>query len=462
MKKILQSLVLMLPALLLPATASAHDFEVDGIYYDINGNEVTVTYEGHDNVHTSHYSGAVTIPETVTYGGVTYAVTAISRSAFMNCSALTSVTIPKSITSISSFAFSGCSGLTSITVDSDNPKYDSRNDCNAIINTSYNKLVTGCQKTIIPNTVTIIGNGAFYGCNSLTSVTIPNSVTVIEVQAFAFCSGLTSATIGDSVNTIDEEAFGNCSSLKNVNIPNSVIAIGRKAFQNCSGLTDVYSQITNPSIVFVGNSAFYNSTGDYSGRTLHVPQGTAGTYQADENWYPYFGQIVERSMPGDVNGDGEVNIVDVNAVINVILGDGNNQAADVNNDGEVNIVDVNAVIELILRGFVAENIIGSWYSEYFVDEDGRYDIPEVIAVGFEFKSDHTGIYSYRNKDGLQYTGLTWNLQGQRLFIWYDDGTLEELYCKIDESGYMLLSVDESFNTYTAYRPVSPSATSKIH
>ena len=93
---------------------------------------------------------------------------------------------------------------------------------------------------------------------------------------------------------------------------------------------------------------------DYSGRTLHVPHGTADAYQADEKWYPYFGQIVEMDpvvgLPGDVNLDGEVNIADINAVIAVILGGNSNTAADVNGDGEVNIADINAVISIILGG----------------------------------------------------------------------------------------------------------------
>jgi hypothetical protein len=94
--------------------------------------------------------------------------------------------------------------------------------------------------------------------------------------------------------------------------------------------------------------------GDYSGRTLHVLQGTADAYRADENWYPYFGQIVDDLKPdvhGDVNGDREINIADVNAVIDIILREnGGIPAADVNGDGEINIADINAVIDIILGG----------------------------------------------------------------------------------------------------------------
>ena len=132
---------------------------------------------------------------------------------------------------------------------------------------------------------------------------------------------------------------------------------------------------------------------------------------------------------------------------------------DVNGDGEVNIADVNAVIGVILGGYQTNGILGCWYSEYFVDGDGRYDVPEPIAVCYEFKEDYTGRYSYRDKDDIVYLGLRWNLQGQRLYVWYGDGVYEELYVKIDENGYMLMSLDAHFDSYTAYRPINDFITS---
>lgn len=155
-----KSFLLALVAAMLPQLASAHDFEVDGIYYLINGNEATVTYEGNDYVDfENEYTGVVNIPSTVTYNGGIYSVTSIGEGAFYYCTGLTSVIIPNSVTYIYYWAFNGCSGLTSIVVDGGNYKYDSRDNGNAIIESESNTLITGCKNTVIPNSVTTIGDG---------------------------------------------------------------------------------------------------------------------------------------------------------------------------------------------------------------------------------------------------------------------------------------------------------------
>lgn len=213
---------------------------------------------------------SITIPNSVSY---------IGGFAFEWCGRLTSIIIPNSVTSLGYGAFAGCTGLTSMTVESGNPNYDSRNDCNAIIETSSNTLILGCKSTIIPNSVTSIGDGAFYGCSVLTSITIPNSVTSIGEGAFDSCSGLTSIIIPNNVTSIGEYAFSRCSSLTSITIPNSVTTIGDGAFQNCNSLTSVTTYNSVP-LSLQSNEIFGNS----SNATLIVPKGSKSAYESAMYW----------------------------------------------------------------------------------------------------------------------------------------------------------------------------------
>ena len=166
-------------------------------------------------------------------------VKSIGKAAFGRCYSLTSITIPNSVTSIGEGAFSLCGSLTQIQVAPDNSVYDSRDNCNAIIETSSNTLISGCETTIIPNSVTSIGNLAFTGCWSLISINIPSSVTSIGVSVFWGCSSLTSINIPSNVKSIGESAFWGCSSLRSITIPSSVTSIGKSAFYDCSSLTSI-------------------------------------------------------------------------------------------------------------------------------------------------------------------------------------------------------------------------------
>ncbi len=232
------------------------------------GCQKTIIPDSVENIGNFAFSGctgltSITIPDSVT---------SIGLYAFFQCTGLTSIIIPDSVTSIGGEAFSGCKGLTSIVVKRDNTVYDSRNNCNAIIEKKTNTLVLGCQKTIIPDSVENIGNYAFSGCTGLTSVTIPNSVESIGERAFYGCINLTSIIIPDSVTSIGGKAFSGCTGLTSITIPNSVESIKNWAFRGCTGLTS----ITLPkSLSEIGKGVF---NGCENLQTIRVPKGMTETY----------------------------------------------------------------------------------------------------------------------------------------------------------------------------------------
>ena len=137
-----------------------------------------------------NYQGEIVIPEVIIYEREEFAVTGIVGLTFYGCGGITSITIPKSVTYIGRDTFCHCSGLKSIIVTRDNEKYDSRNNCNAIIETDSNTLIVGCSTTIIPKCVTKIRDLAFCGCKGLTSITIPENVEDIGCFTFYGCSSL--------------------------------------------------------------------------------------------------------------------------------------------------------------------------------------------------------------------------------------------------------------------------------
>ena len=351
-KRALLSFLIILLALTGRAQAT---FTAGNLNYQVNDDGISVTVTGHVDGYEA--AGELNIPESVSYEGNDYTVTAIGDNAFMYCFYLTDLTLPNTVTTIGVAAFSYCQGFTgdlvisnsvttidynafqycfgitglvlgnsvetigdyafnscdnltgtlyipssvtslggnsfgycaldSIAVDPANSFYDSRNGCNAIIETSTNELITGCKNSFIPNTVTSIGYCAFRGIDELESIEFPESLVSIGENAFAFCYDLKGdITIPNSVTTIGPSAFFDCQGLDGtLTIGESVTFIGDWAFRNCWGIISAVSLASTPPALDdeLGGLVFDN----FGTTALTVPCGCASEYE-NSNWYdPY-------------------------------------------------------------------------------------------------------------------------------------------------------------------------------
>ena len=263
-----RNILVCLLALLLPCLAVAHDFEVDGIYYNITSEEkktVEVTSPSDKRIVDGGYKfyrDVVFIPEKVNYDGKEYTVTAIGEKAFEYNYELLSIVMPNTIRSIKEFAFNGCINLKSLTISSEvseigdyafmglsslehlavdchNKTFDSRGDCNAIIRTRTNTLLVGCKATVIPDGVEVIAGNAFISCQDSSiepfELNFPPSVEIIEPFAFNCCYPLSAVTFSEGLRRIGRWAFMG-TSIECLEIPASVIEIDEQAFISCDSL----------------------------------------------------------------------------------------------------------------------------------------------------------------------------------------------------------------------------------
>jgi len=315
-----KKLLITILAAILPMLASAYDALVDGLYYKLNSTDHTaeVTFlnfinnESMGNQHT--YEGDVVIPNEVTFEGISYTVTAVGASAFNGQSYLTSVTIPTSVTTIGSYAFEKCSGLTSIDIPNSVTSIgisafkrcsniNSFNIPNSVTSIGYFAFLETGWENSHPLGIVYVGDcavgyrGTMTGevafkdgtrlicddilmeCYGVTKVKIPNSVKIIGKGAFDHCENMSTAIIGDGVTTIGDNAFMNCKSLVNLTIGQSVTTIGASAFSLCNKLAN----ITFPdNVSIIGGDAFgdtpwYDNQPDgliYVGKTAYIYKGT--------------------------------------------------------------------------------------------------------------------------------------------------------------------------------------------
>lgn len=264
------------------------------------GNHVT-TIDAYAFLHCTN-STEISIPNSVT---------SIGFHAFGYCEKLKEIVIPKNVTEIKGSLFDGNISLEKIVVEDDNPNYDSRDDCNAIIEKSTKTLLCGCKKTIIPQSVNIISDYAFSGCMDISNMTIPLGVITIGKGAFWGC-GLTDLDIPISVTSIGERAFQQCSALKSISIPLSVKNIGSYAFYDCTELTNITSNILNP---FAVDESAFQLLGDSDNpitASLNVPIGTKEKYQTTAGWNK-FQNIVEVELP-DGSVDRPFNAIEAKAM----------------------------------------------------------------------------------------------------------------------------------------------------
>jgi len=235
---------------------------------------------------------------------------------YMDNRPLTNITIPSSVQAINEYAFNSCSNLATVRMG---------------------------------NSVTRVGQCAFQRCVNLKNISLSPMITKIETETFDSCCSLAAIVIPDRVTAINDYAFSGCSSLQTVTLGNRLHIIRNGAFRQCSAITSITSKATAPPTI---ESKTCFPMGVYNNATVSVPEASVNRYKQDSMW-KYFANIVpiNTSIDGDVNGDSEVNIADVNALVdNILLNNAPTSASDINGDGEINIADVNALIDMILNG----------------------------------------------------------------------------------------------------------------
>ena len=207
----------------------------------------------------------IEIPDSVEHNGFFYQVKQIKDRAFSSCESLVSIKIPQNIDTIGEGVLLYCDSLQSIVVDSKNKTYDSRDNCNAIIETKSNVLIHGCNNSIIPTGVTRIGDKAFCSCTDIDSIVIPSSVTTIGESAFEGCRSLRKIDMSENVTNIGNYAFASCWELKSIALPPDLTDLSDGVFMWCDSLCEINIP---DNVTTIGRYAFKDC---YSLKSINIP-----------------------------------------------------------------------------------------------------------------------------------------------------------------------------------------------
>ena len=257
---------------MITSRALAYDDIVGGIYYNFNTEAQTATVTNGDD----KYTGDVVIPESVTYNGVDYGVTAIGASAFSRCNEMTSISIPEGVATIGNNAFYNCSSLTKVILNSNAIASATRTETtplSTIFKNQVTQYILGGNVTEIgdyafsgysnlraikiPDTVKSLGAFAFYGCYHLIEIALPDTVTRIADAAFSHCRSLTEIKLPSTIKKINNGTFKDCRKLEQITIPDGVAEIGNGAFRGCRSLKSIRLP---ESVKKIGNNAFRGCT----------------------------------------------------------------------------------------------------------------------------------------------------------------------------------------------------------
>ena len=349
--------------------------------------------DGVTSIGNYAFDGCSSLPSIIIPDGVT----SIGNYAFYDCGSLSSIYIPDSVINLGELALSGVKSLTSITVDADNTAFCSLDG--VLFNKSMTEIICYPQgKTAttysIPNGVTSIGDSAFNGCTSLSSIVIPNSVTSIGERTFADCKKLTSITIPNSVTSIGDSAFNGCTSLTSIYIPDSVTSIGNEAFYFCPSLPSIYIP---DSVTSIGYRAFAGCKQNFS--ICGVVGSYAETY-ANSNNIPFnsgYRVIISISVDGELDTSSIWSLEDNRETPNQYY---NGSIINVAENGVIQTEDILTLTLNVPNGYGCEGTITNGTDTRKVS-DGEYPVTIVpeetlyINLHFYSRQNYTTLY-FRN------------------------------------------------------------------